>query len=122
AWGYGIGMSTDGGATFVTRNSTMDGMADNSVQDLVADGTSVYVATDLGLSVSNDRGVSFATRTMPNGLPSNNITGLSVLDHVLYVATDAGVAISADGGTTFQVKTIADGLGDNVTFCIKAFH
>jgi hypothetical protein len=65
----GVSISTDGGASWVTRNTANSGLASNSLYGLYGDGGSIYVATAPssgiggGLSVSTNGGTSWTNYT-----------------------------------------------------------
>lgn len=84
----------------------------NAVKSIFVDGTTWYVATNAGLSISSDQGESFDTiqPNKMNNLTTTNAKDVVVLDGVIYYANNAGLAISTDNGKTFTIKTPADGL------------
>ena len=77
-------------------------------------GSTVYAATNGGLSISTDGGNSFTNKTTANGLGSNIVYGVYAVGRTVYAATVGGLAISTDGGNTFTNKTTANGLGSNI--------
>jgi len=96
----GLFISTDGGATFVTR-TTADGLASDMTRCvLVHDGT-VLVGTTAAFSISYDGGISFATRSpFPAVFP--RIASLSDWGDTLYAADESGfVYASEDAGETY---------------------
>jgi hypothetical protein len=95
----GLLVSTDGGATFATRD--LGAPFAGYVRALAASGSKVYAATDSGLAVSSDRGRTFAMRTTTDGLGSPSVRDLVLSGSTLYAATGGGVSISTDGGSTF---------------------
>jgi hypothetical protein len=95
----GLLVSTDGGATFATRNLGVIGAG--YVRTVIASGYLVYAATDSGVAVSADKGQTFTMRTTANGLGSNSVRGLILAGSTLYAATGGGVSVSTDGGSTF---------------------
>ena len=54
----------------------------------------VYVGTDMGLSVSTDGGVTFTFNEPANGLGSWNVYGVYATDSKVYAATESGLSIS----------------------------
>jgi len=72
-----------------------------SVSDIFVEGTNVYVATNMGVYVSNDNGVTFTQFTVGNGLPSNNITTIYFNNGILYAGTDNGIGISTNGAVNW---------------------
>jgi hypothetical protein len=111
-----LSLSTDGGLTF-TNKTTADGLGDNTVNGVFASGSTVYAATDGGLSISTNGGDSFTNRTTTNsGLGRNDVYGVFASGSTVYAATGGGLSISTDGGATFNNTTTANGLGaDYVT-------
>ncbi|GAB4047797.1 hypothetical protein [Spirosoma litoris] len=108
--GGGVSISTNGGASFTNYNS---GMAETTVENVMAVGSKVYAATNGGLAVSTNGGLSYTNKTTANGLGSNTTIGLYVVGNTVYVGTTGGLSISTDGGNTFVNKTTANGLGSN---------
>jgi hypothetical protein len=76
-------------------------------------GTTIYAATENGLSISEDSGMSFTNYTSANGLGSNIVHSVEVSGSVIYAATDNGLSKSNDGGASFTNYTTANGLGSN---------
>ncbi len=70
----GLGISTDGGASFTNR-TTANGLGSNAVLGVYASGSTVYAATIGGLGISTD-GVSFTNKTIAAGLGSNTLRGV----------------------------------------------
>jgi hypothetical protein len=54
----------------------------------------VYVGTDMGLSVSTNGGVTFTFNEPANGLGSWNVYGVYATDSKVYAATEGGLSIS----------------------------
>jgi hypothetical protein len=79
----------------------------------LVNGSTVYVATEGGLSISTDGGTTFTNRTTADGLARNTVFGVAVNGSTVYAATEGGLSISMDGGTSFTNRTTADGLGNN---------
>jgi len=95
----GLLVSTDGGASFSTRNLGAPGTG--FVTSVLAAGEQVYAATDHGVAVSSDKGQTFVMRTTTDGLGSISVRRLALSGSTLYAATSTGLSISTDGGTTF---------------------
>jgi len=110
----GLGVSTDGGNTFVTK-TTADGLGANFCTSVYESNYTIYVATNGGgLSISTDNGNTFITKTTADGLGSNTCSSVHESNGIIYVATEGGgLSISTDGGNTFTSKTTADGLVSN---------
>ncbi len=53
----GLSISTNGGTSW-SNYTTADGLGSNNVYGVFADGSTVYAATSLGLTISNDAGAS----------------------------------------------------------------
>jgi hypothetical protein len=83
------------------------------VRGVYAVGSTVYVATTFGFSISTDGGATFANRDTTNGLGANSLFGVYADGSTVYVATNGGLSVSTDGGATFTNKTTTDGLGNN---------
>ena len=101
-----------------TNYTTTNGLGDNIVRGVYVSGSNIYAATDNGLSVSTNAGVSWTNYTkVPNGLGANNVYGVYVYvlgsGSTIYAATSAGLSVSTTGGATWITKTTTDGLGNN---------
>jgi hypothetical protein len=103
-----------------TNRTTIHGLGNNRVYDVYVVGSTVYAATDGGLSISTDGGSSFTNRTTADGLGHNVVFGVYVDGSNVYAATDGGVSISTDGGSSFTNRTTANGLGSNNTLSVYA--
>ena len=86
---------------FVGFISLVVSLAANSVRTIYVDGQNVYVGTSSGLSISNNGGQTFVTRTTTDGLGADTVNGVWASGLNLYVATEGGLSISNNGGTTF---------------------
>jgi hypothetical protein len=109
-WDTGLWFSSDGGTTFTNRTTT-DGLGNNTVWGVFADGANVYAATDGGLSISTDGGTTFTNRTTTDGLGSNSVNKVVKSGGVIYAATSGGLSVSNNGGTTFTNYTAGLGSG-----------
>ena len=101
--------------SFALRTAA-NGLGSNEVNDVFVSGSTVYAATDKGLSISVDRGATFSNRTFANGLGDGkriDVWGVYAIGPNVYAATGGGLSISVDGGTTFTNRTTAHGLGSN---------
>ena len=96
-----------------TNKTTANGLGDNQVMGVYANGLKVYAATYGGLSISTDGGATFTTKTPADGLGSYWVNDVFASGSNVYAATSQGLSISTDGGATFTNKTTADGLGNN---------
>jgi hypothetical protein len=57
-------------------------------------GTTVYAATDAGLSISTNGGTSFTNYTTSSGLGGNSVYGVYADGAKIYAATNAGLSIA----------------------------
>ncbi len=103
-----------------TNKTTADGLGGNSVRAVYGAGSTVFAATDGGLSISTNGGTTFTNKNTTNGLPIRDVRGVYAVGSRIYAATwGGGLAISTDGGNTFSTKTTDDGLGSS--FVAKVF-
>jgi hypothetical protein len=78
------------------------GLPSNIVTDAAKVGSTWYVATQRGLAVSTDDGVTFQARTTANGLGGPIVNAVVATDaRTVYAATNGGLGISTDGGARF---------------------
>jgi hypothetical protein len=110
-----------------TNKTTDNRLGSNLVFDLYAVGNKVYAATNNGLSISTDGGLTFTNKTIANGLGANAVRGVYVVGDTIYAATippfgqpGGGLSISTDGGLTFITKTTTNGLGSNDIYDVYA--
>ena len=96
-----------------TNKTTANGLGSNSVYGVYVVGSTVYAATDGGLSISVNGGATFTNRTTANGLGSNFVRGVYAVGSTIYAATEGGLSISTNGGANFTTYTTANGLGSN---------
>jgi len=110
--GGGVDVSHDAGASWATvvtaATATQNG-------DVACAGGAVYVATDVGLAISTDRGDHFtALRTTANGLDANDVTAVAVAGTNVYAGTYGSAttgksfAVSVDGGATFAARLVGE--------------
>jgi hypothetical protein len=99
--------------TSFTNRTTANGLGSDIVNGVYVEGQNVYAATEGGLSISTDGGITFSNRTMANGLGSKNVNRVIANGSNVYAATEGGLSISSDGGNTFTNRTTTDGLGNN---------
>ena len=93
--------------------TTGNGLGSNWVNAVFVDGSTVYAATDKGLSISTNGGATFTNKTTANGLGNNSLYDVYATGGVVYVATMGGISFSTDGGDNFTNKTYINGLGCN---------
>ena len=83
-------------------------------------GRFIYVATEEGLSISNDSGANWMNKTTSDGLGGSFVYDVTAIGEIIYAATSGGVSLSTDGGHTWVNKTTSDGLGSNVVNAVDA--
>ena len=99
-----------------SNTTTADGLGNNGVRGVQAVGSSVYAATNGGLSISTDGGATFTNRTTANGLVNNTVNGVFAVGSSVYAATSGGLSITTDGGASFTNSTTTNGLGNNIVY------
>lgn len=117
-YGGGLSISANGGATFTNRTDIGNNLGDNYVTGTYASGSTVYAATEMGLSISTNRGANFTNYT--SGLGSAIVNGVYARGSTIYAATDGGLSMSSNGGATFTNKTTGNGLGSNFVYGVYA--
>ena len=98
----------------------LTGLGDSYVQGVYASGSTVYVATAGGLSISTNGGASFTNKTTTDGLGSSNVFDVYASGSTVYAATGGGLSISTNGGASFTNKTTTNGLGSDNVFDVYA--
>lgn len=98
---------------FTNYTKELNGLGSNSLNGVYVFGSTIYAATDGGLSISTDGGATFTNRTTADGLGDDFVFGVYVADDIIYAATVGGLSLSGDGGATFLNYTTADGLAGN---------
>lgn len=93
--------------------STINGLASNTITDLIFIGSNIFVATGAGLSISTDNGISFITKTTADGLLQDSITKLEKDGGRLYLVGSSGLNFTDDNGANFTSKTSTDGINHN---------
>lgn len=93
----------------------IDSLADNTVIDIIYDGTYVWLATGNGVSGTRDNGVTFRSFNETNGFKRSSISALASWGSRLWVATsydtvspNTGDVVPAGGGVA-----ISDNFGDD---------
>ncbi|MBN1684452.1 MAG: exo-alpha-sialidase [Gammaproteobacteria bacterium] len=127
----GLSLSPDNGSSWsnIVWTGNNLGIASNVVNNLDTSDNNqdIYVATAPnllaplqigGVSISNDYGAHWVTRTIADGLGSNITNNIDTEGNDVYVATSTnaldpinqpgGVSISTDNGTTFNNHTVAN--------------
>jgi ligand-binding sensor domain-containing protein len=90
----------------------------NVIRDVSADETSVWIATDKGVSMLDRSTDTWRHYTKDDGLGSDNVNAVAVDDQWIWFGTDDGVSrydVSSGDWKTFKSK---DGLKGNRVFCI----
>jgi hypothetical protein len=107
--------------TYTNVSATVPtGFGGNNVYRVYASGSTVYAATNDGLSISTDGGASFSNKTTTNGLGNNTVREVFASGSTVYAATEGGLSISTDGGASFANKTTTNGLGWNLVYGVYA--
>lgn len=99
--------------TSFTHYDTTDGVGSNLVNRVYMNGNTVYAATEGGLSISTDGGLTYTNYTTADGLGSNAVNDVVSAGSYVYAATDAGLSISSNSGVTYTNYTTANGLLNN---------
>lgn len=106
----GVDVSHDAGVTWATVTTDAGATAN---RDVACDATNVYVATNVGLAISADRGDSFgALRTTAQGLDTNDVSHVAASGANVYASTIGSAitgksfATSTDGGATFTARSM----------------
>jgi hypothetical protein len=102
--GYGVQVSSDGGASFQSRVSGLANLNVNALAFEPGSATVIYAATDRGIYKSTDTGNSW----LPTALSLGEVTDLvtdneGVARRIWGTVRGEGVAFSADGGATFNL-------------------
>jgi hypothetical protein len=100
----GLMVSVDGGGSFAPR--------EGAPTSVVRSGRHVY-GRGGPLSVSHDKGYTWETRGVADGLGGEGVSALELEGETLYVAQGDGLSVSTDFGTSFTRRTTADGLPTN---------
>ncbi|MBP6483095.1 MAG: IPTL-CTERM sorting domain-containing protein [Rhodoferax sp.] len=101
---------TPANAQTFTNKTTDDGLGSNIVWGVFASGSTVYAATQGGVSKSINSGASFTNST--TGLGSVSVRGVFDSGSTVYAATLDGVSKSINSGGSFTNSTT--GLGDTI--------
>jgi sugar lactone lactonase YvrE len=104
-----------------TNYTTGSGLGDTRVFGVYAAGSTIYAATDQGLSISTNGGTNWTNYTTGSGLGSNNMRGVYAASSTIYAATyGGGLSISTNGGTNWTSYTTGSGLASNFTTSVYA--
>ena len=77
-----------------TNYTTANGLGNNIVYGVYASGSSIYAATDGGLSISTDAGSSWTTYTTTDGLGDDVVGGVYASGSSICAATEGGLSIA----------------------------
>ncbi|GAA0849570.1 hypothetical protein GCM10009113_29470 [Marinobacter szutsaonensis] len=102
----GISITSDGGASWLVRNSANSGLGVSAIWDLYADANVIYAAISTDLNVSTDGGASFGINSALEGLDAFNVWHVESSGNYLYVGTSDGLAISSDSGASFVLREV----------------
>ena len=97
-------------SSFANR-TTADGLGNNTVRGVYADGSNVYAATNAGLGISTDDGATFTNKTPADGLGNNTVRGVYADGSNVYAATDGGLSISEDCASSSTTTSNSDSPG-----------
>jgi hypothetical protein len=82
------------GIVTFTNYTTTNGLGNNNVRGVYAIGSTVYAATQGGLSISTNGGANFTNYTTTNGLGNNIVNGVYASGSTVYAATNGGLSIA----------------------------
>lgn len=81
-------------SSYINKGTT-SGLGSNFLNGVYAIGSTVYAATNGGLSISTNGGTSFTNYTMSSGLGSNTVAGVYSDGSKVYAATFGGLSFCA---------------------------
>ena len=79
-----------------TNYTTTEGLGNNGVNGVYADGSNIYAATFNGLSISTDAGANWTNYTTTEGLGNNSVNGVYADGSNIYAATNGGLSVGVD--------------------------
>jgi hypothetical protein len=104
-----------------TNITTANGLVSNTVYGLAVSGSTIWAATDQGISISQDGGATWTTKTAAslggmsvNDVAVNGSTVVAGLGTTNTLTAPGGVAVSTDGGLTWtnsRTTNASNGLG-----------
>jgi hypothetical protein len=94
-----------------TNYTTTDGLPVNGLRCVVLSGSTIYVGSTNGLSVSNTGGTSWTTYLSGQTILSIYVTGSTIF----AASNSGGLHVSTNGGTNWTTYTTANGLGSDTT-------
>jgi len=71
------------------------------LKETVVSGSTIYVASDLGVNISTDNGTTWTRKTTAHGLGNHVVEDLFLDGTTLYAATPGGLSRSTDGGNSW---------------------
>lgn len=93
-----------------TNLTTTQGLRSNEVWAVFISGSTLYVASSGGISISTNGGASF-TNPADLDLGSPLVTSLLVSGNTIYAATNGGLSLSTNGAASFSNYTSCPGEG-----------
>ena len=96
-----------------TNYTTGSGLGASFVNGVYAQGSTIYAATQSGLSVSTNNGTNWTNYITGSGLGSNTVYGVYAAGSTIYAATFGGLSVSTNNGTNWTNYTTGSGLGSN---------
>lgn len=109
-----ISTSADGGASW---SQSAPPPATSFKTSVTGVGSKVYLGTDGGVSVSNDLGATWNTRTTPGGSGASTVFEKA---GKLYAGTGLGVSVSTNDGVSWTSSGTAQGLGSDAVYSLYA--
>jgi hypothetical protein len=76
-----------------TNYTTGSGLANDNVNGVYADGSTIYAATSGGLSISTNNGTNWTNYTTGSGLGSDIVNGVYAAGSTIYAATSGGLSV-----------------------------
>jgi len=95
----GVFLSSDNGVNWTAVNV---GIANLTVQALVASGTNLFAGTGAGVSLSTDNGATWTT--VNSGLTNTSVGALVISGTNTYAGTQGGVFLSTNNGASWTAK------------------
>ncbi|HEU4383960.1 MAG TPA: chitobiase/beta-hexosaminidase C-terminal domain-containing protein [Anaeromyxobacteraceae bacterium] len=106
----GLGISSDGGATFTP--TTVNPGAGNNVDCVWASGATVWACAGSTLNLSTNSGGTFAQRLASVNSPN----AVAVFGPNVHLSSTIGLWVSGNGGTDWTQKRVADGLANDYLY------
>lgn len=93
-------------------------LTSNAIRDIAADETSVWIATDLGVSTLERSTNTWRHYTKDDGLGSDNVNAVAVDDQWVWFGTDDGVSRYDTTNGDWKTFKSKDGLKGKKVYCI----